>query len=135
MLSVIRSVFYESVDLYLICLIHRTVPSRYYGLWVWFPELFNRLEQYQEAHPGASPAAMCDIIDASVNGTSVDPCAAAASSSAYSDEFIVAAAPALLNVWTIFHMDKLGRKFFLGERRARVGGGGGGRGRGGMPRV
>ena len=91
------------------------VYSRYYGLWVWFPELFNRLEQYQEAYPNAEPASMCDIIDSGINGTESDPCATATSGKTYQDEFIVAVAPAVLNVWTIFHMDKLGRKFFLGE--------------------
>ncbi|KAF0296835.1 Synaptic vesicle glycoprotein 2A [Amphibalanus amphitrite] len=119
--DVLRVMVGNVADLFRTCLrplvvllgIEFAIQFGYYGLWVWFPELFNRLEQYQEAHPSAAPAAMCDIIDASVNGTAVDPCAAAASPSAYMDEFIVAAAPALLNMWTIFHMDKLGRKFFL----------------------
>jgi len=88
------------------------VLSCYYGLWVWFPELFNRLEQYNTAHPGASTS-VCDIIDATVSGNATDPCATATDLSTYRDEFIVAAAPLLLNVWTLVHMDKLGRKFFV----------------------
>ena len=33
---------------------------RYYGLWIWFPELFHLLEVYSKAHPGEA-VSVCDV--------------------------------------------------------------------------
>ncbi|XP_037077922.1 synaptic vesicle glycoprotein 2C-like [Pollicipes pollicipes] len=120
LLEVVVSVIRSTGQLFTTCLrptlimmgINFCIQFGYYGLWVWFPELFNRLEQYHEQYPGSS-ASVCSIIDAAVASNATDPCASAADVTAYQDEFIVAVAPMVLNVWTIVHMDRLGRKFFL----------------------
>lgn len=32
---------------------------RYYGLMMWFPELFNRFDEYSKAHNGLQNATVC----------------------------------------------------------------------------
>ena len=54
----------------LTCLIQFGVTSSYYTLMIWFPELFYRFEEYENAYPGES-ASVCDvssIIYENVNG-------------------------------------------------------------------
>ena len=106
--------------LYILCL-----PSRYYGLWLWFPELFNKLNEYYKYHPDDSKT-VCEIVDMGFK-----PPPNNTSTNTYNDDefcnnpvpdsevFInsiyvsIAAAPG--NIWSIVHMDKLGRRFFLGK--------------------
>jgi VNT family MFS transporter (synaptic vesicle glycoprotein 2) len=90
----------------------------YYGLWLWFPELFNRLQIYYEDHNVT--VSVCEVVDFKPNTTGQDPfehCqdASPPDNQVFINAFIVAIAPLPANVWTIFHMDKLGRKFFLGK--------------------
>ena len=92
--------------------------DRYYGLWLWFPELFSRLENYYNIYPNAS-VTVCDIIDQPFNETGSSPFEhcdnfTPPDNQVFINAFIVAIAPLPANIWTIFHMDKLGRKFFLG---------------------
>lgn len=37
-------------------------PRRYYGLGLWFPELFNRFENHYKSHPNSSMS-VCELID------------------------------------------------------------------------
>ena len=89
--------------------------QRYYGLWMWFPELFSRLDNYYSNFPEAS-ISVCEVIDyRPANQT--DHCLnySAPDSNSFINIFIIALAPLPANIWTILHMDKLGRKFFLGN--------------------
>ena len=45
----------------MIC-INFSIQFGYYGLWLWFPELFNKLETYYKAHPTDS-VSVCQVID------------------------------------------------------------------------
>ena len=91
----------------------------YYGLWFWFPELFNRLENFYRDNPNVT-ASVCQVVNYKAdNSTDEDPfmhCKnpTPPSSEVFINAFIVALAPLPANIWTIYHMDKLGRKFFLG---------------------
>lgn len=91
--------------------------NSYYGLWLWFPELFNCLHVYYEHHNVT--VSVCEVVDFRPNNTDQDPFAhcqdsAPPDNQVFINAFIVAIAPLPANLWTIVHMDKLGRKFFLG---------------------
>ncbi len=48
---------------------------RYYGLWLWFPELFNKLDKYYKYHPGEK-VSVCEVTSfepPATNVTSTDP--------------------------------------------------------------
>lgn len=44
----------------LTCLIQFGLTSSYYTLMIWFPELFDRFEDYEKNNPGAS-VSVCDV--------------------------------------------------------------------------
>uniref|UniRef100_A0A3Q4HQ47 Synaptic vesicle glycoprotein 2 n=1 Tax=Neolamprologus brichardi TaxID=32507 RepID=A0A3Q4HQ47_NEOBR len=77
--------------------------SFYYGLWMWFPELFERTED------GGSPCANVSRPSAMVNAT----CDTV--KTAYTDGFIIAAANLPGNIFTILVMDSTGGKALLGS--------------------
>ena len=45
--------------------INFTIQFGYYGLWLWFPELFNKLNLYYSANPNAT-VTVCEVIDLQV---------------------------------------------------------------------
>ena len=45
--------------------INFTIQFGYYGLWLWFPELFNKLDLYYSANPNAT-VTVCEVIDLQV---------------------------------------------------------------------
>ena len=45
--------------------IHFSIQFGYYGLWNWFPTLFNKLEQFHEQYPNMTKS-VCDIVSMSV---------------------------------------------------------------------
>lgn len=49
--------------------INFTFHIGYYGLMMWFPELFHRFDTYAKAHPGQS-ASVCQVTEYVVNATS-----------------------------------------------------------------
>jgi len=92
----------------------------YFGLWMWFPELFNRLANYYESHDES--ISVCQLFDyAPANQTIVEPLELCKNSSSslnddiYIDNFVVAIVPIIANIWNMIHMDTFGRKFFLGN--------------------
>jgi hypothetical protein len=42
------------------------------------------------------------------------------SSEVFSNSFLISISALPGNIWTIFHMDKLGRKFFLGKNHTKL---------------
>lgn len=97
--------------------INFAIQFGYYGLWLWFPELFNKLETYYKAHPTDS-VSVCQVIDfefqEEVNSTSVASCVEQIpDDQVFINSFIISISAGPSNLWTIFHMDKLGRRFFL----------------------
>lgn len=108
-----RSLFRITV---IMLLINFSIQFGYYGLWLWFPELFNRLQQYYNEHPD-DKVSVCSVIDFHGNSTGdTSPCESdkpAVDPQALVNTLITAVAPLPSNLWTIFFMDSLGRKFFL----------------------
>jgi len=101
--------------------INFAIAFGYYGLWLWFPTLFDKLSRYYVEHPNAT-VSVCQITDYShpvnastSNNLKVDPFCGSAppETSVFTNSIYISLAAAPANLWTIFHMDKLGRKFFL----------------------
>ncbi|CAL4100370.1 unnamed protein product, partial [Meganyctiphanes norvegica] len=100
-------------------IVNFTIQFGYYGLWLWFPELFNRLEQYHKEHPD-DKVSICELTSYQNNNETeavVDLCSNInenpLDTTAIVNSLIIAVAPLPFNVWTIFYIDRLGRKFFL----------------------
>ena len=92
----------------------------YFGLWMWFPELFNRLANYYQSHNES--ITICEVINyVSVNETLVDPLehcdgfSSPLNDDMFIQNLVVAIVPIIGNIWSTFQMDKLGRNFFLGN--------------------
>lgn len=80
-------------------------------MWLWFPELFNKLNIFYTENPEAS-VGVCDVTDYKpTNHTSTD---CIPSNDVFLNSFLISISALPGNVWTIVQMDKLGRKFFLG---------------------
>ena len=95
-------------------MINFAIQFGYYGLWMWFPELFNHLNKYYEKYPNVTKT-VCQIVaeevpepDETVNCDGYIP-----EDEVFINSFIISIAAAPGNLWTIVSMDKLGRKFFL----------------------
>ena len=87
-----------------------TLSFRYYGLWLWFPELFNKLNIYHSEHPNETKT-VCEITDYKPNNQTVS---CIPGQSVFFNSFVISISALPGNVWSMVHMDKLGRKFFLG---------------------
>lgn len=98
--------------------INFAISFGYYGLWLWFPELFNRLNQYYSEYPD-NKLSVCDVVEfqhLDNSSSSSSPCNdpdGPVDTQALINTLITSIAPLPANAWTIYHMDKLGRKFFL----------------------
>ncbi|EDW30622.1 GL26881 [Drosophila persimilis] len=96
--------------------INFTFHIGYYGLLMWFPELFNRFEEYEKAFPDSS-AGVCTVTEYVVgiaresanNGT----CSSDIPQSVFMESLISLASALPANLLAILGMDMLGRKFFL----------------------
>lgn len=96
--------------------INFTFHIGYYGLMMWFPELFNRYDEFIRAHPDAEEANVCQVTNYVVglgsHGES-GVCSANIPSSVFMESLITVAAALPANVLAVLGMDRLGRKFFL----------------------
>lgn len=95
--------------------INFTFHIGYYGLMMWFPELFSRFDEYDRMFPGRD-ASVCTVTDYVVNHGShskIGECSATIPSSVFMESLISLAAALPANMIAILGMDRLGRKFFL----------------------
>lgn len=95
--------------------INFTFHIGYYGLMMWFPELFNRFDEYARSH-NSSEASVCEVTNYVVNfGTYGENgvCSDRISSSVFMESLITVSAALPSNIIAILGMDRLGRKFFL----------------------
>lgn len=97
-------------------LIHFTLQFGYYGLWYWFPTLFNELDKFHEVFPNVTKS-VCQIISEEIpvddEEENIDCSQYIPEDSVFINSFIISLSAAPGNLWTILQMDKLGRKFFL----------------------
>lgn len=97
--------------------INFTFHIGYYGLMMWFPELFNRFDEFSRDHPNQL-ASVCEVTNYVVaNGSQqIDGvCSEKIEDSVFLESLITVAAAIPANVIAVIGIDKLGRKFFLGK--------------------
>lgn len=95
--------------------INFTFHIGYYGLMMWFPELFNRFEEYSQTHPGED-AGVCLVTEYVVkNGTHAEDgvCSSHIPSTVFMESLISLASALPANFIAIMGMDRFGRKFFM----------------------
>ncbi|XP_045494468.1 synaptic vesicle glycoprotein 2C-like isoform X1 [Colias croceus] len=98
----------------LTCLIQFGLTTSYYTLMIWFPELFNRYEEFEHRFPNTS-ASVCDVSGVVVDDDSMDPydCEKIIDQSVYMHTLIVGLACIPTSLWLPLCVHKLGAKFFL----------------------
>lgn len=87
-------------------IINFTLSFGYYGLWMWFPEIFARVEKY-----GGSPCSHPHINKTASNET--EPCNGIPEEWVFFEGFMTALSNLPGNILTILIMDKVGRKPLL----------------------
>ncbi|KAJ2949542.1 hypothetical protein O0L34_g15462 [Tuta absoluta] len=95
--------------------INFTFHIGYYGLMMWFPEMFNRFDEWSRTHDNAE-ADICMVTQyVTQKGThsSEASCDAHIHSDVFMDSLITVAAALPSNIFAVLGMDRLGRKFFL----------------------
>ena len=84
---------------------------------MWFPELFNRFNEYAQAHEGKDTS-VCEVTEYVV-GRGLDEedfkCSEKIESDVFMESLITVASAFPSNLLAVLFMDKLGRKFFLGK--------------------
>ncbi|KAG5672664.1 hypothetical protein PVAND_002775 [Polypedilum vanderplanki] len=95
--------------------INFTFHIGYYGLMMWFPELFNRFDDYAEFHPDVKDVGVCEVTDFVVkqHQTAGHECNDHIPSTVFLESLITVASALPANVIAVLGMDRLGRKFFL----------------------
>lgn len=95
--------------------INFTFHIGYYGLMMWFPELFSRYDEFSRHHPGQS-AGVCEVTNYVVNlEQDSERCSGHIESAVFMESLISLASAIPANIIAIVGMDRLGRKFFLGK--------------------
>ncbi|XP_058794446.1 synaptic vesicle glycoprotein 2C [Phymastichus coffea] len=95
--------------------INLTFHIGYYGLMMWFPELFNRFDEFHREYPERS-ASVCEVTDFVVNKGSQSEanfCSDKIGASVFMESLITVASAIPANIVAVLGMDRLGRKFFL----------------------
>lgn len=95
--------------------INFTFHIGYYGLMMWFPELFNRFDEFNRDHPG-QPTDICEVTDYVVNKGSrsvENVCTDKIGHAVFLESLITVASAIPANIVAVLGMDRLGRKFFL----------------------
>ncbi|KAJ8669065.1 hypothetical protein QAD02_000324 [Eretmocerus hayati] len=95
--------------------INFTFHIGYYGLMMWFPELFNRFDKYDREGPGG-PASVCQVTEFVVSrGSQIGDkfCTEPIGASMFRESLITVASAIPANILAVLYMDRLGRKFFL----------------------
>lgn len=90
--------------------------SSYYTLMVWFPELFNRYEDFESKFPNQT-ASVCDVSGIVVTEEETNPfnCGETIDSKVYTHTLIVGLACIPTSLWLPLCVHKLGAKFFLSK--------------------
>jgi len=100
----------------ILLVINFSIQFGYYGLWLWFPEIFSKLEEYYKIHPDQT-VTVCKIISEDIPTDESNPggfCTTPVpDNQVFINSFIISLSAAPSNLWTILCMDRLGRRFFL----------------------
>ncbi|XP_035859494.1 synaptic vesicle glycoprotein 2B [Sander lucioperca] len=104
-LDPIKQMFNDSLKSrsFALLIIFYCISFGYYGLWMWFPELFERIED------GGSPCANVSLLLSPLHNQSCYPVKTAV----YMEGFIIAASNLPGNIFTILMMNSMGGKALL----------------------
>ncbi|XP_059056738.1 synaptic vesicle glycoprotein 2C-like isoform X2 [Achroia grisella] len=96
------------------CLLQFGLTTSYYTLMIWFPELFNRYEEFEQRFPNTS-ASVCDVSGIVIDEGSEDPfdCLKTIDRNVYMHTLIVGLACIPTSLWLPLCVHKLGAKFIL----------------------
>ncbi|XP_033245596.1 synaptic vesicle glycoprotein 2C-like isoform X2 [Drosophila miranda] len=94
------------------CAIQFCLTTSYYTLMVWFPEIFQRYDDYEKANPGI-PASVCDISSIVTSNTTFVDCESEIDHTVFFHTFIIGLACIPTSFWLPLCVHKLGIKFFL----------------------
>lgn len=95
--------------------INFTFHIGYYGLMMWFPELFNRFDEFSRYHPGQE-AGVCEVTRFVIDEGShsgAGTCTDTIPSTVFLESLITVASALPANLIAVLFMDRFGRKFFL----------------------
>lgn len=96
--------------------INFTFHIGYYGLMMWFPEVFNRYQDFEKSHKNQE-ADICTVTEYVVNqsrmATNNGTCQSDIPSTVFQESLITLASALPANLFAILGMDMLGRRFFL----------------------
>ncbi|XP_065354815.1 synaptic vesicle glycoprotein 2B-like [Calliphora vicina] len=96
----------------LTCAIQFCLTTSYYTLMVWFPELFQRFDDYEKLNPGVS-ASVCDVSSIVVSNSTFDACDAGVEEKVFLHTVIIGLACIPTSFWLPLCVHRLGIKFFL----------------------
>lgn len=99
-------------------IINLTFHIGYYGLMMWFPELFNRFDAYFNVNKNETEASICQVTEFVVHQVSLSSestCSSNISGTVFFESLITVASAIPANIVAVLGMDRLGRKFFLGK--------------------
>ncbi|KAG1663264.1 Synaptic vesicle glycoprotein 2B [Nymphon striatum] len=100
----------------LMIIINFSIAFGYYGLWLWFPELFNRLAMYSKYSHG-EPSSICNIPKSFIKNMtkfqSEINCSAPVEYTVFVDSFVLALSNLPGVIITTLFLDRFGRKYFL----------------------
>ncbi|CAH0399426.1 unnamed protein product [Chilo suppressalis] len=95
--------------------INFTFHIGYYGLMMWFPEMFNRFDEWSRTHDNAE-ADICQVtryVTQQGTHSASAQCDSHIHSDVFMESLITVAAAIPSNIFAVLGMDRLGRKFFL----------------------
>ncbi|GBP07641.1 Synaptic vesicle glycoprotein 2B [Eumeta japonica] len=95
--------------------INFTFHIGYYGLMMWFPEMFNRFDKWSQDHHDVE-ADICQVtayVTQHFHNSEVTACDSHMHTDVFRESLITVAAAIPSNIFAVLGMDRLGRKFFL----------------------
>ncbi|XP_033149199.1 synaptic vesicle glycoprotein 2C isoform X3 [Drosophila busckii] len=96
----------------LTCGIQFCLTTSYYTLMVWFPELFQRFDEYDEVNPGMA-ASVCDVSSIVVSNSTFIVCDSAIDPQVFLHTIVIGLACIPTSFWLPLCVHRLGVKFFL----------------------
>lgn len=85
---------------------------------MWFPELFNRFDEYFRANANVTSASVCQVTDFVIGHGSQQVggvCNPNIPEKVFQESLITVVSALPSNIIAVLFMDMLGRKFFLGK--------------------
>jgi len=104
---------------FLACAIQFCLTTSYYTLMLWFPELFDRFENFEKNRPGES-ASLCDISNWQRDDSPTDCSQKHIDDSVFLHTIYVGLACLPTSFWLPLCVHRLGTKFFLGKKQEQA---------------